>query len=103
MDSGESTRLDRRPPSTFSMYQVLQLDELVRNIAYCADNTNQGSASLLALACCCKLLEGPVMDILWQRQVDLSTILKTLPADSWSVVDGVFVCGRSYFSFESLT
>jgi hypothetical protein len=31
------------------------------------------------------------MDVLWQRQVDLCTILKTLPADSWTVTDGVFV------------
>ena len=33
------------------------------------------------------------MDILWRRQVNLSTILKSLPADSWTVTDGVFVRG----------
>ena len=31
------------------------------------------------------------MDVLWRRQVDLSTILKTLPADSWTITDNVFV------------
>jgi len=31
------------------------------------------------------------MDVLWRRQVDLHTILKTLPADSWTVTGGVFV------------
>ena len=41
------------------------------------------------------------MDILWRRQVDLSTILKTLPADSWSSTNGVFVCGGLSFSFTS--
>lgn len=73
------------------MHQVFRLDELVRNISYCADRTKKGSASLLAFACCCKSLEGPVMDILWQRQVDLYIVLKTLPPDSWTIADGVFV------------
>lgn len=73
------------------MHQVFRLEELVRNISSCAESTRQGSVSLLALACCCKLLEGPVMDILWQRQVDLSIILKTLPVDSWTATKGIFV------------
>jgi len=84
---------NRRPPPALSMHQVLRLDELIRNISYCADSTSTGSASLLAFASCCKSLEGPVMDILWRRQVDLSTILKTLPADSWTVADDIFVRG----------
>ena len=78
-------------PSAFPMHQVLRLDELIRNISHCASPTPEGSASLLAFACCCKSFEEPVMDILWQRQVDLSTILKTLPADSWMVTDNIFV------------
>jgi hypothetical protein len=86
------------PPATLSMHQILHLDELVRNISHCADSTNKGSASLLALACCCKSLEGPVMDVLWNRQIDLHVILRTLPADSWTVIGdnttGVFVRER---------
>ena len=74
-----------------STHRVFGLDELVRNIAHRADATTQGSASLLALACCCKSLEGPVMDVLWRRQTILPTILETLPADSWSVTNDVFV------------
>jgi hypothetical protein len=31
------------------------------------------------------------MDVLWRRQVDLHIILKTLPADSWTITGGVFV------------
>lgn len=73
------------------MHRVLRLDELIRNIADCADHTTRGIASLLALACCCKSLEGPVMDILWRRQFDLHRALKILPADCWSTADGEFV------------
>ena len=39
------------------------------------------------------------MDVLWQRQTIISTILKTLPADSWSVANGVFVRIESTFPF----
>ena len=83
--------LDRRPSPAFPVHQVLLLDELIRNISHCVGPTPEGSASLLAFARCCKSFEEPVMDILWQRQVDLSTILKTLPADSWTVTGNVFV------------
>ena len=31
------------------------------------------------------------MDVLWQRQVDLCAILMTLPADSWTIANEVFV------------
>ncbi|KAF9778955.1 hypothetical protein BJ322DRAFT_464586 [Thelephora terrestris] len=77
------------------MHQVLRLEELVRNISNSAEPTSQGSASLLAFACCCKSLEGPVMDALWQRQADLSTILKSLPADSWTITEDVFFLSRN--------
>ena len=83
------------------MHQAFHLDELVRNVAHCADATIQGSISLVALACCCKSLEGPVMDVLWRRQTSLSTILKTLPADSWTVTDGVFVRRKLTFLLSS--
>lgn len=31
------------------------------------------------------------MDVLWRRQVDLTTILKSLPADSLAISRGAFV------------
>jgi hypothetical protein len=38
------------------------------------------------------------MDVLWNRQIDLHVILRTLPADSWTVIGdnttGVFVRER---------
>ncbi|KAF9778954.1 hypothetical protein BJ322DRAFT_464414 [Thelephora terrestris] len=77
------------------MHQLLRLEELVRKISNSAEPTSQGSASLLAFACCCKSLEGPVMDVLWQRQVHLSTILQSLPADSWTITEDVFFLSRN--------
>ena len=76
---------------TFVMNQIFYVEELVRRIAFSADGGSPGSSSLLALACCCKALEGPVMDVLWQRQKHLHVILRTLPADCWTVTDEVLV------------
>ena len=101
-----TAHLDRRlpPPLSSSMHQIFYLDELVRNIANCAEHTIPQAVSLLSLACCCKSLEGPVIDVLWRRwQTDLFTILKTLPADSWSVANGVFVRRKPAFPFGSRT
>ena len=76
---------------TFPMNRALYIDELVKRIASNIENGSKGSASLLALACCCKALEGPVMDLLWQRQKFLHIILQTLPADCWTITDGEYV------------
>lgn len=75
------------------MNQVFYVEELVQRMASSADDEPPGTASLLALACCCKVLEDPVMDILWKRQKHLHTILRTLPADCWEVTDKVYVSG----------
>ena len=75
------------------MNRVFYVEELVQRIALNADDRSVGSASLLALACCCKALEDPVMDVLWQRQRILHVIIKTLPADCWTVTDSVYVSG----------
>lgn len=77
----------------FAMNQVFYIEELVRRIAFNAEDGSPGSASLLALACCCKILEDPVMDVLWQRQKHLLIILQTLPADCWTITDRVYVSG----------
>ncbi|KAF9778937.1 hypothetical protein BJ322DRAFT_1024796 [Thelephora terrestris] len=72
------------------MHRLFYVEELVRQIAFDAYERPLGSASLLALACSCKILEGPVMDVLWQRQKLLDIILRTLPADCWTLTDGVY-------------
>ena len=38
------------------------------------------------------------MDVLWRRQTNLPTILKTLPADSWSVDDGGAFVRKKFLS-----
>ena len=73
------------------MNQALYIEELVRRIAFSADDRFPGSASLLALACCCKTLEGPVMDVLWQRQKHFHVILQTLPVRCWIITDQGYV------------
>src|ERR1700733_14977482 len=73
------------------MNQLFYVEELVQRVALSADGGSSGSASLLALACCCKTLESPIMDILWQRQKSLHIILRTLPTDCWIVMDKVYV------------
>jgi hypothetical protein len=73
------------------MNQVFYVEELVRRIAFNAEDGSSGSASLLALACCCKALEGSVMDVLWQRQKYLHIILRTLPANCWTITDNIYV------------
>ena len=78
---------------TFAMHQAFYIEELVRRIAFNADDGSSGSTSLLALACCCKALESPVMDVLWQRQKHLHIILQTLPADCWTISYGEYVSG----------
>jgi hypothetical protein len=78
---------------TFIMNRVFYAEEPVRQIALSADMGPTGSASLLAFACCCKTLEGPVMDILWLRQKYLPAILQTLPADCWAFTDEKYVSG----------
>ncbi|KAF9649238.1 hypothetical protein BDM02DRAFT_1934317 [Thelephora ganbajun] len=77
------------------MNQVFCIEELVRQIASNADDGPLGSASLLAFACWCKILEDPVMDILWQRQKYLHIILRALPADCWTITNQVYRLSRT--------
>ena len=84
------------------MHNALLFVEVIQNISYCADPTSTGSASLLAFACCCKSLEGPIMDVLWRRQVDLCTILKSLPVDSWTINGRIFVREKPRSPFVTL-
>jgi len=88
-----STQDNHLTRHTFTMDRVFYIEELVQRIALNADDGSVGSASLLALACCCKALEDPVMDILWQRQNILYNIVQTLPVDCWAVTDKVYVSG----------
>lgn len=48
-------------------------------------------ATAVALASCCKSLEDPLLDTLWETQDRLLPLLKTFPGDVWKVEEGKFV------------
>lgn len=87
-------------PHILVMNRIFCVAELVRQVAFNADDGSQGSTSLLALARCCKTIEGPVMDVLWQRQKSLNIILQTLPADCWTTTDKTHV-SRTFLDLPS--
>ena len=63
-----------------SMHACLQVDEIVRIIAY-ELVSSQGRTSAVALACCCRSFEDPALDALWETQHLLTPLLKTFPED----------------------
>ena len=73
------------PGSTYvldSMHPCLHVDEIVRLIT-CELVAFKGRATAVALACCCKSFEGPVLDVLWETQQFLDPLFKSLPGDIW--------------------
>ena len=68
------------------MHPCLCVDEIVRHIAR-ELVASGGVATSVALACCCKALEDPVLDVLWETQKRLLPLLKSLPGDVWNEVE----------------
>jgi hypothetical protein len=66
-----------------SMHPCLSIDEILRLIA-CELAASTGRATTIALACCCKSFEDPVLDALWETQSHLLPLLKSLPGDVWT-------------------
>jgi len=64
------------------MHACLNVDEILRLIA-CELVASEGQATAVALACCCKSFEDPVLDALWETQYRLTPLLKSLPGDIW--------------------
>ena len=64
------------------MHPCLRVDEILRHIAS-ELVASEGEASAVALACCCKSFEDPVLDALWETQEGLTPMLKTLPENVW--------------------
>ena len=64
------------------MHPCLYVDEIVRSVA-CELVASRGRAAVVALACCCKDFEDPVLDVLWQAQERLRPLLESLPGDVW--------------------
>jgi len=59
------------------------VDEIVRLVAYVLV-ASKGKASAAALARCCKTLQEPVLDALWEHQEGLTPLLESLPGDVWN-------------------
>ena len=74
---GASTRL------LGSMHPCLSVDEILRLIA-CELVTSTEWKAALALACCCKSFEDPVLDALWEPQDRIFPLLESLPGDVWN-------------------
>ena len=65
------------------MHACLNVDEIVRLIA--SELVASGEkATAVALACCRKSFEDPVLDALWVKQNKLLPLLKSLPGDVWN-------------------
>jgi len=66
-----------------SMHPCLNVDEILRRIA-CELVESGGKGTAVALACCCKSFEDPVLDALWVEQGQLLPLLKSFPRDVWN-------------------
>ena len=64
------------------MHVCLNVNEIVRLIA-CELIESRNKATAVALACCRKSFEDPVLDALWETQEGLLPLLKSLPGDVW--------------------
>ena len=65
------------------MHPYLKVDEILRLIV-CELVESEAKATAVALACCSKSFEDPVLDALWETQDGLLPLLNSLPADVWS-------------------
>jgi len=72
------------------MHASLNVDEIVRLIA-CELVESRIKATAVALACCRKGFEDPVLDALWETQEELLPLLKSLPGDVWN--EGEYIVG----------
>ena len=59
------------------------MDKIVRPIA-CKPVLSRAKTTTLSLTCCHKGFEDPVLDALWETQVKLLPLLKSLPVDVWN-------------------
>ena len=72
------------------MHPCLNVDEILRLLAR-ALVSSDAKAAAVALACCCKTFEEPVLDVLWEMQNQLIPLLECFPQDAWEEKDGRFV------------
>lgn len=64
------------------MHRCLETKDILREIAefLCIEQVNEALCAVARLARCCKLMEGPIMDVIWaRRQTSFVTLLKCFP------------------------
>ena len=59
-------------------------------------------AAAVALACCCKSFEDPVLDALWETQDRLTPLLDCFPQEIWEEGGESFVSHSVVFVFSEL-
>ncbi|KAJ7712230.1 hypothetical protein B0H16DRAFT_1814765 [Mycena metata] len=64
------------------MHRCLQIPELVRIIA-----SDLIKRDLAILACTCKAFKDPALDGLWRTQLNVTNLMKCMPAGTWQAVD----------------
>jgi len=72
------------------MHSCLSVDEILRLFA-CELVASEAKATAVALACCRKSFEDPVLDALWETQNQLAPLLKCFPPGVWEQEDGSIV------------
>jgi len=67
------------------MHPCLNVDEILSLVA-CELVVSEAKATAVALACCCKGFEEPVLDTLWETQEQLTPLLECLPQEVWKMM-----------------
>ena len=70
--------------------RLLQQERIIKTITRFLAVLNAKS-TVVALATACKVLERPVLDVLWESQDDWFQLLKCFPPDVWEERDNAFV------------
>jgi len=78
------------------MHRCLSADEILSLFAR-ELVASEAEATTVALACCCKSFEKPVLDILWETQERLTPLLKCLPQEVWGEEDEKLVSPLTAF------
>ena len=87
--------------SRFSMHPCLSVDEIIRFVA-CELVASEAKGTAVALGCCCRSFQDPVLDVLWEEQDRLAPLLECFPRDVWKE-EGSLVCQLMSFIFSALT
>ena len=72
------------------MHACFSVDEIVRLLA-CELVASGGGVAAVVLARCCRALEDPVLDALWESQDRLRILLETFPESVWDEAFQAFV------------